>query len=57
MTTLYVYENELLGDEGDDFSDTSCVDSITCDTDYECLAKFEEDYGSNEYTASFTKHQ
>lgn len=56
MTTLYVYDNELLGDNGADFDDTSCVDSITCDTGEECFAKFEADYGSNDYSASVTKH-
>ena len=57
MKTLYVYNNELLGDSGDDFDDTSCVDAINGDTEEACLAKFDADYGSNDYTASFTRHQ
>ena len=57
METLYVYDNALLGDDGVDFDDDSYVDHITCDTAEECLAKFEADYGSNDYSASFTKHR
>lgn len=56
MSKLYVYQNDLLGDNGDEFNDTSLVDTIRCDTEAECLAKFEADYGSNDYTGSFVKH-
>lgn len=58
MKTLYVYDNALLSDNGIDFNDTSCVAVITCDCDTgeKCLAEFEAEYGSNEYSASFTKH-
>ena len=54
---LYIYDNELLGDDGTEFNDNSCVDCINCDTADECLAKFEADYGSNDYTASFNAPQ
>lgn len=56
MIKLYVYENEKLGDNGNDFSDDSIVDCIYCDTPDECIAKFEADYGDNNYTASFVRH-
>ena len=56
MKTLYVYDNMLLGENGTDFNDESCVDSINCDTVEECLAKFATDYSTNDYTASFRRH-
>lgn len=57
MTTIYIYDNALLGDNGDDYSDESCVDSVTRDTPEECLAEAGENYSSNDYTYSFSKHQ
>ena len=56
MKTLYVYDNELLGENGTDFNDTSCVMSYIYDSEEECLANFEEEYDSDDYTASFTRH-
>ena len=56
MKTLYVYDNELLGDNGTDFNDTSCVMSFNSDSEEECIARFEADYDSDDYTTSFTRH-
>lgn len=53
--TIYVYENALLGEKGDQFDGTSCVDSITCDSMAECQAKFEADYDYNDYSFSYTR--
>lgn len=57
MSQLYVYDNELLGDDGTQFNDTSCVDCINRSTEEECLAEFNAAYDSNSFTSSFTKHQ
>lgn len=56
MKQLYVYDNKSLGDNGTDFNDASLVYCFNCDTEDECIAKFEAEYGSNDYTASFTRH-
>lgn len=56
MLTIYVYKNELIGDKGDQFNDESLVDTITCETEDECNKKFEDMYGSNDYSYSYTKH-
>lgn len=53
MSTLYVFDNELLGDYGDKF-DAALIDTIICDTDIDCLKKFLADYNSNDYSCSFT---
>lgn len=57
MKTIYVYSNELLGDNGADFNDESCVDIISCDTEMQCVEKFNADYCSNDYSYSFARHQ
>lgn len=54
MLTIYVYKNELLGDNSDQFNDKSLVDTITCETEDECDKKFEDMYGSNDYSYSYT---
>ena len=55
--TLYVYENALLGDNGTNFNDASLVDEISgFNNEDEALHAFEELYGSNDYSASFTPH-
>lgn len=51
---LYVYDKAMLGDDGTDFTTALCAE-IHCDTEAECLAKFEADYGSNDYSCSFTR--
>ena len=56
MTKLYVYDNELLGDNGDDFSDSSCVDEINKPTAEECLEYAQANYDQNSYTWSFSRH-
>lgn len=55
MTTLYVYDNALLGDDGLNFA-AALIDQHD-GTDDECLAWFNEKYGANDYTASFTPPQ
>lgn len=50
--TAYIFDNELLGDNGDNF-EAALIDELT-GTETECLADFEEKYGSNDYTLSFT---
>ncbi len=56
MKTIYVYQNDLLGDNEDKFDDLSLVDEITCDTDEDCDKEFDEKYDSNDYCYSYTKH-
>lgn len=56
MAELYVYDNTLLGDNGADFNDSSCVDCIYADSAEECLAIFEGNYSSNDYSMSFVGH-
>lgn len=53
MKTIYVFDNEKLGDNGDNFSE-ALIAEHSADTDAECLAWLDEQYGSNDYTASFT---
>ena len=53
MTTIYVYDNELLGDDGENFA-AALVDEKKFATQEAALAWFNETYGYNEYTASFT---
>lgn len=53
MTTLYIYDNEMLGDDGTDF-EAALVETIDAHTAAECLALFEDTYNPNYYPASFT---
>lgn len=57
MLTIYIYANELLGDNGDQFNDESFVDTITCESEDECNKNFEDMYGSNDYSYSYTRHE
>jgi hypothetical protein len=52
MKTIYVFDNELLGDNGDDFK-AALIDQHD-GTEPECLAWFDEKYGPNDYTSSFS---
>lgn len=56
MKTIYVYKNELLGDNGDQFNDQSLIDEIEGETDDECDKKFNDEYGINDYSYSYSKH-
>lgn len=56
MLTIYIYSNELLGERGDQFNDNSLVGTITGETNNECDKEFEQEYGSNDYSYSFTAH-
>ena len=53
MTTIYVFENALLGDDGDQWK-AALIDQHTADTDEACLAWAAEKYDVNDYTSSFT---
>jgi hypothetical protein len=53
MTTIYVYDNELLGDNGNQFAN-ALIDEYTADTDAACLAWADAKYGTNDYSTSFT---
>jgi hypothetical protein len=50
---LYVFDNELLGDDGTEFSAALC-DEIEAETEEECFNKFESEFGSNDFLASFS---
>ncbi len=52
MKTIYVFDNAMLGDSGDNFA-AALIDQHE-GTQEDCLAWFDEKYGSNDYTASFT---
>lgn len=52
MATIYVYDNALLGDDGEDFKAALC-DQHTAGTAQECLDWADENYDSNDYTTSF----
>ena len=53
MSTLYIYDNKLLGDDGADFENALTV-IIEGSTEAECLETFAEVCNPNDYTASFT---
>ena len=53
MRTLYIYDSELLGDDGTDF-ESALTATIEAPTEAECLETFAEVYDANDYTASFT---
>ncbi len=53
MTTIYVFDNELLGDSGEEFA-VALIDQHTAATQSECEAWFAENYNPNEYTSSYT---
>lgn len=52
--TIYVFDNELLGDKGINFA-LALIDQHD-GTEAECLAWFDANYGPNDYTSSFTAH-
>lgn len=56
MKTIYVFDNELLGDNGDDF-DAAFIEQHQGTTDEECIAWADNKYGTNDCTFSFTKNQ
>lgn len=55
MHTIYAFDNALLGANGDNFA--AALVGQHEGTQEECLAWFEAEYGSNDYTASFTEPQ
>ena len=50
---LYVFNNELLGDDGTEFAAALCGE-IEAETDADCFAKFEDEFGRNDFSASFS---
>jgi len=52
MKKLYIYENELLGDDGTDFK-AALVDVLEGEDDEDLLAQANDLYGINDYTADF----
>lgn len=54
---IYVYKNELLGENGDEFNDQSLIDVIECESTEECENKFNEKYGINDFCYSFCGHE
>jgi hypothetical protein len=50
---IYVFDNELIK-EGDDDLTGALIDEHEAWSDVECLQWFEENYGSNDFTCSFT---
>lgn len=50
---IYVYDNALIEDGDEDWFD-ALIDQKDLPSDIECLRWFEEKYGSNDFTASFT---
>ena len=54
MTTIYVFDNALLGDNGDQFA-AALIDQHTGNTQSECEAWFSENYDTNDYSFSFTQ--
>ena len=54
---IYVYKNELLGENGDEFNDQSLIDVIECESMEECENKFNEKYDINDFCYSFCGHE
>ena len=52
MTTIYVYDNEMLGDDGENFA-AALIDEKGFASDADAIIWFNEAYGYNDYTASF----
>lgn len=52
MSIAYVFDNELLGDNGDKFADALIAKFEG--SEEECLNWFNENYDANDYSMSFT---
>lgn len=50
---IYVYDNALLGDSGDRFA-AALIATHDGESNDELLAWFNDNYGSNDYSVSFT---
>lgn len=53
MPTIYVYSNEKLGNNGDQFA-AALMDQHTGSDNNECQAWFAANYDANDYSASYT---
>ena len=53
LITAYIYDNALLGDNGDQF--LAALVEVIIGTENECFARFSEGYDINDFCMSFTK--